>query len=1639
MSEQGFGEVGAVGMDFGKKMSQRRGHSVRRSRTTKMEDREGLPTPPPNPWIIQESSGRRVETEAEANEENGLGGTEEDEDIIAYLSGLSQQFPAECHNPDETFSHLDRLYNLTEQVLGLRERGSKLFKRVRQLERTRVLRVADLEAERAIAAGELPGSELPDEDAGFAESLLDAILANGGEPQTPRRSIKSPSGRRRSRSLGFPEQNLTPRVALNRPADPDKGRNNEGGPKVSKWTKVKAAFKWERACTNDLIEITETTPSTPTTKYLRIPEVTGSWSGSTLSPATSEVSGPSTSIGRISSASSSNEDVFDGQRKTISDKADDGNRRSNEGDQLPVVFKTETEEISNEVKNQLSLNTSPGKSSSKISSSFEQVIEAPDKPSGKRPTPILTITIPPNDEEFRNASSPESISPLPSSILDSGDSSPQRTKMHRDTISGEFKRQRSIAEEPAAPRPKMQRQDSKWNKVRRAFLTNAAFSVPPSPVRVTPRLSFQHDDSSVSKVRSCGGSVEDLGRNVGNSQGDTRRDYRQLREKLGAEFHQKLVEWEKLKSSGRPITAETLLPGEERLAPEFRRKLQEWKRAKKGRRGSSSVEQQQQQQSRASRRRLTDWQLWRSASKPEGTPTSGPRGSCVSVTSTGSAPSDARPHLCEDFVRRMEAWRRINSAVVHKVSSAIDDSEFLALDRLLSILAAPYGKNRPLPDRFAIHHHDTSERSQDSANEVLIRTSMGSYRFEGISREFTRKLYDWEKYRGISPRSSTFRLLGPTYAALAGESCTENCGTSANVIGDEEAMLGGLKRSKSMSSVQSNLRDLAMPRRSTSLQSLSRMADQLCDDNRASTSSAPIDVQRIEDATTEDSEPEAMIIDIEDVIEETASPLTRVQPHQMPVYSVAASETTSIAVPLGTVTSSHEPSPVILMEAEENHDPRPTERPETDISSHDEDSLRSNSSIGWNKFPLDTQYTRNSVETLIPVLLRTTIDDRDSSTANDGAKMEEDINRVKDLPSGCGSSKEGTERMDGRRESYPQSKMNNRKREEFKVDKVTVNLSSLGRPKQNQQENTSPYLQGITSTPQECITAKCAIVKSDVKLLDNDANKTRQKDEDPDVDFYERYRRSRENSVRSRWFQDFLSSTPNNYSNNNEIKSNNTTLQQPFAKEENSMKNQTKFPTSTKATSAFPFHGEPIVKTTALTVSTYPDSRGIKRIIINEKTLNKIVVPTSPELSRSIKSQTPVVEKDFETIGVEKGAEEEICRIDVDESSSIESRTKGISTGTTTNNRRLGRKSVSPNVFVKTKRMIFSPFRRTEESQRRRESIVLEPERGRSKGSSNESRSASPKISKQDAFHRLQLPLLWPLGISLKNQEVPEEIHKRSAQEGSNRKPSTSDENENPWRLASQESPEIHHEPKRVSLIASSVEKRKIPRVEKENSSVDSEKLSSDLMHKLRILSSVAARRDGRFLNETDFSIDTSGVTGIKRTKDTGFLSRRTICHSAVESRTSESVLSKVHREKSGEDGSGAGSSSGTSGTRPDLIKSASVGMINVEPDALGRVGRAMERGFESLPRTILKRRDTSGPLAKIVGKLGLARLIRARDSDESRMSAVSTLCRQSLFIGLPDFANCEEDSQNELREARNHSDDEIRKDTSRNQDDLGT
>ncbi len=47
--------------------------------------------------------------------------------------------------------------------------------------------------------------------------------------------------------------------------------------------------------------------------------------------------------------------------------------------------------------------------------------------------------------------------------------------------------------------------------------------------------------------------------------------------------------------------------------------------------------------------------------------------------------------------------------------------------------------------------------------EICIRTSTGEFRFQGLSRKFTKKLWQWEEQRGIRPEASTIALLDRAY------------------------------------------------------------------------------------------------------------------------------------------------------------------------------------------------------------------------------------------------------------------------------------------------------------------------------------------------------------------------------------------------------------------------------------------------------------------------------------------------------------------------------------------------------------------------------------------------------------------------------------------------------------------------------------------------------------------------------------------------------------------------------------------------------------------------------------------------------------------------------------------------------------
>ncbi|XP_029671789.1 uncharacterized protein LOC115240650 [Formica exsecta] len=1852
-----------------------------------------LPTPPPDPQCLPIARDRTGVT--------SRGPEEEEEDLATYLSELGAS-PFEGHSFDydttpnlrtsamggdaasfteEAFEHLDRLCALTEQILDLRDRSSKFFRRVRGLERAKVQRNADRRLEIALTNNEEELlRDFTDEDTGFAESLLDAMLSNCRDAtSTPRRerlSVRSPSSsRQRSRSLALAEQNLASNLVERAAEAGDKrgtfvrNASRNGGPKVSKWTRVKAAFKWERACTNDLADIAES--STPTTRYLRIPDAitVGNWNaGPTLSSCTSEVSSPSTPIGRVSSASSSNEEVFDDSRKNIVNYPDR---------QLPLVKDDRKKDDLDRPARSLDRDTLITESAGSVESPSEvnrskpliRIISDADATmhaaSGggrdsevppKRPTPILTITIPSNEEEIRSLSSPESISPLPSSTQDSGGSSPQHPKMRQDTSSPrEFKqefRQHSTIEEAVTQAPKIQRQDSKWNKVRRAFLTNATFSVPPSPVRMVAAQSFTNDDTR--RARSCSESVEDLGKtvtgissNYNNNNNnhcrerETRRDYQALREKFGPEFHRKLVEWERLKSAR---NARDGLPlNEERLAPEFRKKLQDWKRTRKGRRSGAAIEQQ-----RVNRRRLTDWQLWRSSSsKPElrfynkNQNSIGSRGSCASIGSAGSFGSDGKQHLCEDFIKRMEAWRRMSEAACRSSETpksptnrvtfdTIDETEFLALEKLLLLFGQKIRKERRESDARQLNdcfdgdsRFMAMSRGVNCGNEVLIRTSVGSYRFEGISREFTRKLYDWEKYRGISPRSSTFRLLGPGYTPftqnLDGARLTE----SPNTTGKNRAFRWTLKRSKSDGSVfEGSLRDESFTvRRSTSLQSLIS-TDKLEDDTRINSLPVSNNSQGMkdpsEDIAVEDSEPEAMIVDIEDVIEETASPLTGVQPHQTPVYSVAASETTSIAVPLGTVTSSHEPSPVFLVEAEDDENGKPWRKwigPETRSSENSpsskryslsedwrkratfldedkpswerpcegdnkenqgstdrtektrcsipdfDDSVKSDQSIEWNRNTWDEscdEANRDSIAlelSLIPIYeSKNDTKKQEPSFENDNPESAYFANNLETTSTTWNAE----ELMDSPRTWTKE--MN----ETGKIEDLADESSNNGQMSDTEDLQDDKNDQEIKKEKIILSTDFCTYQLTDIKPISDrhDSTETLSKlsksNLDDNKDMSESCRNLNIENETSTHYENcsspelqidvdrhyeiltFKTDTCGDTTNNHlyepvdcqeEVRGSSYDNRNNCVRESLLSSKLTAMEKSNLSETPKSLLINSTVRTVPITVSRDSEGRCLEKILINEETLNKIIVPTvsaenGMKSTERIGNRFASVDRPDEVIGNRSSNRDPSTRITIRDNQTDCIKKDG---------------SSSRNVFIKTKRMIFSPFRRSEDraSSRKESDGSIEGRLQRSSKSKSKSRSASPKLCRQDALLRVSLSLPWPLRSTSKDSEIPFETDNESRRSSGSktedvvtiqhknlpREENSVNNKKINDRLTEEKSlspidvkqKKINHsdtkfltapinmclfgttsarifdrsritsiEQARCSQTQNDEERSKVKcnQVNFEGKQSDEERfsqkqdkrkqgeiefrqkedeerqqdeshakcdaVSSDLMHKLRILSDAAARREGRATVTESLIISDpeSRSSRIRRAKES-FLSRRggPFCRSMMESteaadswrrptvtstqistetsKANEITMITAESEETQNAGSQAEMASliaqdeiaSLSGDRVDacqekdlaidagvrsesLVKSASAGMINVDPNTFGRLVTT-DRGCESLPRTIAKRRDSSGPLAKIVSKLRLSRLIRTRNVDGGGMSTISTLCRQSLLIDL--------------------------------------
>lgn len=183
------------------------------------------------------------------------------------------------------------------------------------------------------------------------------------------------------------------------------------------------------------------------------------------------------------------------------------------------------------------------------------------------------------------------------------------------------------------------------------------------------------------------------------------------------------------------------------------------------------------------------------------------------------------------------------------------------------------------------------------AKEVVVQTTKGTMKFEGISRKFTQKLYEWEKARGIGPEASTFALLHPGYRPLVVGNGEVEEPTSPKTI--QQLPMG---RSMSMDSISPHASVpsiISHQPSSLSLNNVDDLIDTKCVQKPCGFGSSNSDLDLDGDDDDEDDdddddelpadeeEPEAVIVEVEDDYVETAASLFTASPmieKQTPIY-----------------------------------------------------------------------------------------------------------------------------------------------------------------------------------------------------------------------------------------------------------------------------------------------------------------------------------------------------------------------------------------------------------------------------------------------------------------------------------------------------------------------------------------------------------------------------------------------------------------------------------------------------------------------------------------------------------------------------------------------------------------------------------
>ncbi|BFF91129.1 uncharacterized protein DMAD_09485 [Drosophila madeirensis] len=625
--------------------------------------------------------------------------------------------------------------------------------------------------------------------------------------------------------------------------------------KVSKWTKVKAAFKWERANVPPSSGSTgapETSILVPLNneveRYLKVPisQAGGSSSADSIISSSSGhfMSDTGGTPGTISSASSM-DDLEAGSRQNIrrdSSKSDTrgDSRASNFGVELR---KSSTDERLDSIKAAAALPTKSSSSKSlrrsKAFSDFEVLPE--DHVAEIKSTSSRRQKLPPSPLNLNQVCSdlPQLHSPLKSpKDMSSSQTMPRMRRVHSPGNS-------SVPSSPS-------RHSDFFGEFESEDLSSGDFSEPTTPNRKNfpdsdfkrKQREFERSSASNRSVKLCSGG------GAGGGSGKRSSDEHSPTQLL----HSDLMSTEQL---------------EQNLTPQFKKKLHKW-RAKQQTCVSPYATTTEPLAASPTARSQSgdvkpkiDWNLWSMGQ--------------MKLEGQGLSALPDQKDLPEKFQKKLEQWNRLKCTPGGGINSDNDSLKRGSKHSQSTSTRRGSDDDRwyKQKDKEKLSRLKAIVAPDHACKKIEVKTSDGEVmKFEGISRKFTRKLYEWEKARGIGPEASTFALLHPGYCPIDVRRINKEC----NKATAEHSPT--LSRSLSLDSVSPNCNQgqaISQQASSLSLNDVNEHMKEIEDSTDALTDH---ECKRYE-------EPEAVMVEVEEHIHDTASPLVTAHTlveQQTPIY-----------------------------------------------------------------------------------------------------------------------------------------------------------------------------------------------------------------------------------------------------------------------------------------------------------------------------------------------------------------------------------------------------------------------------------------------------------------------------------------------------------------------------------------------------------------------------------------------------------------------------------------------------------------------------------------------------------------------------------------------------------------------------------